>query len=51
MDMDKIKLIEELKENPIYAMSLGGKELFHSNILAWLLMRKNNNPIKKIFCI
>ena len=51
MDMDKIKLIEELKENPIYAMSLGGKELFHSNMLAWLLMRQNNNPIKKIFGI
>ena len=52
MDMiDKKKLIEDLKDNPIYAMSLGGKELFHSNMLAWLLMRQNNNPIKKIFGI
>ncbi len=51
MDMDKKNLIEDLKENPIYAMSLGGKELFHSNMLAWLLMRNNNNPIKKIFGI
>ena len=52
MDMiDKKKLIEDLKDNPIYAMSLGGKELFHSNMLAWLLMRQNNNPIKKIYGI
>ena len=49
--IDKKKLIEDLKDNPIYAMSLGGKELFHSNMLAWLLMRQNNNPIKKIFGI
>lgn len=26
-----------LKNNPVFAMSLGSKELFHSNFLAWLL--------------
>ena len=30
-------LIKELEENPIYAMSLSSKELFHSNFLSWLL--------------
>ena len=30
-------LIKELEKNPIYAMSLSSKELFHSNFLSWLL--------------
>ena len=30
------KLIEELLKNPIYAMSLHEKELFHSNFWGWL---------------
>ena len=29
--------VDDLKNNPIFAMSLGSKELFHSNFLAWLL--------------
>ena len=27
----------KLSDNPLFAMSLGGKELFHSNFLFWLL--------------
>lgn len=30
------ELIEALKENPIFHMSLASRELFHSNFLAWL---------------
>lgn len=30
------ELIGSLKENPIFHMSLGSRELFHSNFLAWL---------------
>jgi hypothetical protein len=33
------ELIESLKENPIFHMSLGSRELFHSNFLAWLSER------------
>lgn len=29
--------VDDLKHNPIFAMSLGSKELFHSNFLEWLL--------------
>ena len=29
--------LEGLENNPVFAMSLGSKELFHSNFLAWLL--------------
>ena len=45
------KIISDLKKNPIYAMSLGGKELFHSNMLAWLLMSEDNQSIKQLFGI
>ena len=31
--------IKNLEESPIYAMSLGSKELFHSNFWAWLMKR------------
>lgn len=27
----------KLSDNPLFAMSLGGKELFHSNFFFWLL--------------
>ena len=30
------KMIENLRNNPIFQMSLGSKELFHSNFLAWI---------------
>ena len=49
-------LIEELKNSPLYAMSLGGRELYHSNFWAWLIeygeKNKNNgeaNPFLKTF--
>lgn len=45
------EIITRLKKNPIYAMSLGGKELFHSNMLAWLFMNEENQKLKKLFGI
>lgn len=35
--------INELKKNPVFNMSLSGKEIFHSNVLAWLLSETDNN--------
>ena len=40
--------IGRLKNSPIYAMSLGSKELFHSNFWAWL-MKKNPGFIEVFF--
>ena len=31
--------LEELSKNPLFQMSLGSKELFHSNFLAWLFVQ------------
>ena len=55
----KIKnIIKDLKKNPVFNMSLSGKEIFHSNVLAWLLSETDNNKnptqtsenLSKIFC-
>jgi len=32
------KIAAKLKANPIYALSLGSRELFHTNLLAWLFI-------------
>ena len=40
--------IKNLEKSPIYAMSLGSKELFHSNFWAWL-MRRNPYLINVFF--
>lgn len=40
------KLIEQLKNSPLFNLSLGSKELFHSNFLAWL---GENNITRSIF--
>lgn len=45
MDIDK--RIEDLEKSPIYAMSLGSKELFHSNFWAWLM--KTDSKFISIF--
>ena len=42
------EMIKALKESPLYAMSLGGRELYHSNFWAWL-MRKNPYIINVFF--
>ena len=34
--------LNELKHSPIYAMSLGSKELFHSNFWKWLITEDFN---------
>ena len=34
-------IIKNLKNNFLFQASLGSKELFHSNMLAWLLEKKN----------
>ena len=36
--IDLIAITEKLNRSPIFHMSLGSKELFHSNFIAWLLM-------------
>lgn len=33
--------LEELNKNPLFRMSLGSKELFHSNFIAWLIETDN----------
>jgi hypothetical protein len=35
--MEISEIVESLKKSPIFAMSLGSKELFHSNFWAWLI--------------
>lgn len=42
-DSDLSIKIKKLKKNPVFNMSLGGKELFHSNMLAMFLQDKNEN--------
>ncbi|MET8630721.1 replication-relaxation family protein [Kitasatospora sp. NPDC004669] len=32
-------LVSRLEQDPLFVMSLGSKELFHSNLLAWLMQR------------
>lgn len=56
MDKTVYEMIKELKDSPLYAMSLGGRELYHSNFWAWLIeygeKNKNKgegNPFLKIF--
>lgn len=41
INIDKLK--DDLKNNPVFNMSLSGKEIFHSNVLAWLLSETNDN--------
>lgn len=36
-------IIENLKNNFLFQASLGSKELFHSNLIAWLLEQENEN--------
>ena len=41
-----------LKQSLVYTLSLGDKELFHSNVLGWLLENHNDKgiqPIVKLF--
>lgn len=56
MDKTVYEMIKELKDSPLYAMSLGSRELYHSNFWAWLIeygeTNKNKgegNPFLKIF--
>ncbi len=40
VDADALeRIVHSLESNPILAMSLGSKELFHSNLLAWFIGR------------
>lgn len=49
------KICNELKKSPTFAMSLGAKELFHTNFLAFLFessceeLRQTQNNLKKLF--
>jgi hypothetical protein len=38
VDADALdRIVRSLEGNPILAMSMGSKELFHSNLLAWFI--------------
>ncbi len=37
------EITKSLKNNFLFQVSLGSKELFHSNLIAWLLEQKNKN--------
>ena len=37
--------VENLKNNPIFQLSLSSKELFHSNFLAWLAEDDNTRCV------
>lgn len=41
INIDDLK--KDLKDNPVFNMSLSGKEIFHSNVLAWLLSETDDN--------
>jgi hypothetical protein len=41
--------IEKLQNNFLFQLSLGSKELFHSNLIAWLLEQKNEQEEQKLF--
>ena len=41
INIDELK--KKLKRNPVFNMSLSGKEIFHSNVLAWLLLETDDN--------
>ena len=44
--------IKSLKESPLFALSLSGKELAHSNMWAWLIeecTENNNHPFVEVF--
>lgn len=43
------KIVEELRKNPVFCMSLASKELFHSNMLAWLLECQNIDGLEELF--
>jgi hypothetical protein len=46
---DNIKdLVKKLKDNYLFQVSLGSKELFHSNLLAWLLEQKEKEKEKYV---
>jgi hypothetical protein len=40
--------LSELAANPVFAMSLGSKELFHSNFLAWILEWRRQNFLPRL---
>lgn len=42
-------IVKTLKNNPVFNMSLSSKELFHSNVLAWLLEKYPDSDLAKLF--
>ena len=45
-------IVFSLKQSLVYTLSLGDKELFHSNVLGWLLENHNEKgiqPVVKLF--
>lgn len=49
MDTDRLEaLCEELRQEPLFHLSLHAKELFHSNFLAWFI-EAHNQPARHVF--
>lgn len=42
-------IVKNLKTNPVFNMSLSSKELFHSNVLAWLLDQYPDGELAELF--
>lgn len=43
--MENTKIVEQLKKNAVFQLSLSSKELFHSNFLCWLAEDKNCSDV------
>lgn len=41
--------ISFLKQSPVFSMSLGSKELFHSNFWAWIIEQEEGRPFINVF--
>lgn len=48
-NLDYGTIVNELNGNPVFKMSLSAKELFHSNVLAWLLESAPDGELAKLF--
>ena len=46
--MNNKKLIESLRISPMFNLSLASKELFHSNMIEWLV-NVNKHGMSKLF--
>jgi hypothetical protein len=48
---DTDQIVSDLKKNGLFQMSLGSKELFHSNFLAWIFSYSEEDEHQKKFAV